>query len=515
MLFFLITLLSSCIDKNYDLNNISSDASLNNMSLGFPIGTLNNSLQDILNKMKIKGLTISGDSIYLIYRDTLNLTSSNTVTITPSPAVYTNAFAPATGSDFLLNTKSYFSLSSSLDKLDSVSLVNSQIELVVHSGLSTNAQFKLILPAGMALKNPSDGTFTVAPGVTTKYIDVKDSTVARIDNSGAFPSVAFQYELKTPSSVTLSTNEVSVDFNFSKFNTDVMWGTFGDTFFGEQNNTINIDFFNNVMPKGSVLHFSDPIIKCTALNYVGVNSIFKVNYIKATSKTGQTVYAQFNNQTTQTYSFNLAAATVPHKYTPTTQIFDRQTGGTYQLFLIEPSTLSYSFSNQTIPVAGQNNFVVANKYVNVLLETKLPFSFDEGSLLVTNDTLNLDLTGQGKINDVNNAILRINYANRLPVAATISAVFLDANHSVITSLTKSFNLISAPINSLGYTTGETDGSLYIKFDTANFTDATKVKYVNLKTLITGADANSKISFSPTDFIHLKIDLFATGDIKIQ
>lgn len=509
VLLSLTTFLSSCIDDDYDLNNISDNMSLDNMVLQAPIGIVETTLQEVLAETSPNEVAVEGDLIYLTYKDTLKLTPNNPPVLSTLPV--TDYFAAATGTEFNLTSDQSFNLSPSGARIDSATLVNSQIKIDVYSNLATDAQFSVILPDGLELENPAEGIFTVSPGVTMKYLNVKDNSILRIDDIPA-RTIEVQYVLNTPSTQTINNTDVRVDFRFNQLDMNIFWGFLGNVVYSSEADTIRLNFFNDVVPEGSKLYFSNPTVICKVLNYVGMSSTFYVNYAKAWSNDGlEQVFADFNGS--PNYSFVLDAAPQINQASENIEIFDRDNGGTNQLFLINPTYLSYSFSNSPILIPGQNHFIVRNKYVDVAVEAKLPFHFDEGTFLITNDTMDLDLTGEDAIEDVKKMEVRIKYENFLPAAIKLDAVFLDEFYQPITSLNKKFDVPAPTIDSEGYSTKQSEGFLYINFIESDFADVTRVKYIQLKTRTVAFDSTSKMKFRPDDYIHVKADLYVLGDIK--
>ena len=69
-------LFSSCIDKDYDLDNFDGDAALKNMTLLGPLGTIEYSVTDIVNKANFNHpLVTEGDTVFLLYNQKLDFSS--------------------------------------------------------------------------------------------------------------------------------------------------------------------------------------------------------------------------------------------------------------------------------------------------------------------------------------------------------------------------------------------------------------------------------------------------------
>jgi hypothetical protein len=510
ILLFFMLLISSCIEEDYDLENISDDIVLRDMTLAFPVGQIENTLEDIVNQINADEIMAADGMVYFIYKDSMTFETENIPSVLPF--VSTENFQTASGTQFLLTATHDVSLSSSTSRIDSLLVKNSRIKIDVHSTLSENAQFEVKLPDGMSFANPAEAVFSVSLGTTTRYLDIQDNSVAKIQQLPT-PSIEIEYILTTENSITIDNDDVVVDFQFETLNPQILWGYFPDISPTVKNNTVDINFFDKMVPQGSMFYFHNPIISCKAKNYVGIPSTFHINYVRASDNEGNEVEAVFNHVPSNTYDFVLNAPSEVYQYAETLENFDRENGGTHQLFQIKPRSISYQFTTSPVVNSGDNHFLIIDKYIDVILDIKLPLHFDEGSYLSTNDTLDLDLTEEDLGDMLKEAVLRINYSNLLAAKGMLDAFFLDENKNVIPSLTKTFELKASPVDALGNPTEEVKGSLYVKLNENDFEEITQVKYLLLKSKVAARTDNDKINIRASDYVKLKADLFVRGDVK--
>lgn len=508
-------ILSSCINVDYNLASISKEMVLKNEAIVMPIGSVDKTMEDILRKFDSDNLIVNGDMIYLNYKDTLVLTPDNKVSIKP-PILSGDYQISAVAGRYPLNLKYVFTINSSnsLTRVDSARLVNARLKFLIRSGLSSSVNFRVVLPDGISLVDTTKAKFTVKPGVNTQYLDIKANSVLRLNNDGTNSFIKINYIVDVPASKSVSLSNVHVDFSFEKFNVDLLWGYFPDVSLDKKINNIHFNPLSNFLMEGNKLGFFNPEIKCMVQNYTGIPTNFNINYIKAYDKDGNSACADFSGS--EQYSFAVKRAEKEFEPISTFRTFDRYNGGTNRLFSIEPTTFSYSFTTKTLAQPNDHHFIVADKYADVIIEMKLPLSFEKGIMMMTKDTFSMDISGLSNKVKVNDLIMYVDYANKLPLKSALKVIFIDENKSVISEIKeKSFDMESSALDAKGYAIDEVKGSFSIKFDEAEFSSIPRIKYVVLLGSISGSDRNALITINPHDYIHFNADLYVNGDISIN
>ncbi len=522
MLLITIALLSSCVDKDYDLKNIDDKISLN-PSLGLPVGKIEYDIQEIL---RIAGasdkIMIEGDSIFIIYKDTLHLESNNSVKMPEHFSYYINpaTVLPSGG------TSTEFTISSDVDmendiekpsartRVDSAMLLNSSIGITISNSFTQNTEFELILPQGLELT--SSPVFTLSPGQNiTKSFNIKDRSILKLTDF----SFDIKYKLRRSSAFAFNSSDISVQFGFDNLDAEILWGFFGDISFDEKDEQIKLSIFDDVIPKNSKLLFHNPMIRCELRNYVGLDAKFTAGYVKAIGVDEDGAYEEVKavfNTGAESYEIPIEGAPQPYSYSSIVRTFNRDNGGTNRLFEIyHPQYVDYKFkSDPIVHTNTENHFLVKGKYVDVLVDVRLPLSFDKGSILMTSDTLKFfDLISEEDDDDISDNVhflkIRIKYENHLPIPSRMNISFLDDNKQKISDLEKYFEIAAAQPDALGNTLESKESMLYFYFDQDKWNDLAKTRYLLIDNELyhTNVDYPQTINFRPSDFIKFKIDVF--------
>ena len=506
---------SSCINNDYDLGNLSDNIILQGESAVMPIGEFNTTIEDILKKAGIKNLSFSGDSIYLNFRDTMILTPEKPINLIPF-TVSKDFSVPSIAGHYETTMNHEFTVNSAnpLTRVDRVSISDTRLKLVVHSGMSTPIQLQVVLPEGITLNDPTQATITIQPGNNTKYLDVKDNSMLIFKNDAENPYITIGYIIDVFSSTSPVLSSVHFDFTFESYKVNVLYGYFPDIDIDEMTNEINIDFFDRFFTEGTSLHFYNPIINCTIKNHIGITTEFDVNYIHVYDENGNSVCADFNGS--PGHSYTLERSHQLYEPSSTLVTLDRSMGATNRLFQIVPKKFVYSFKTKTLAEPGEKHFIITDNYVNVLLDFQLPLTFDKGSTLVTRDTLNINLSDFSNKTKINDLVLRVNYTNKLPAKSILFAQFMDENKKPVAEIgEKQLEMKSSPVDTRGNATADVNATAYFKLNQNEMAATSKIKFVVLKVAIKGMDENSLISLHPKDYIRLKADLYINGDISLS
>jgi hypothetical protein len=78
LLFFVMPALFSCVNNNYDLDNIDESGGLS-PAITLPIGTINTSIIDFIEGAGINNFEVKSDTIYIVYEDNMSLDPQLTI----------------------------------------------------------------------------------------------------------------------------------------------------------------------------------------------------------------------------------------------------------------------------------------------------------------------------------------------------------------------------------------------------------------------------------------------------
>jgi hypothetical protein len=277
-----------------------------------------------------------------------------------------------------------------------------------------------------------------------------------------------------------------------------------------------LDFFQTLEAQGGKLYFDNPQFSFTIDNYIGADITVKINEIKASNSIKDTVQkAIFDDEegaTTTSFSFVVEKAPEPRKYKSAKKVFDKHIGKTDKLFAIAPNEISYDFGIDF--KTGEGSFLVKDTCVDVEYEVKVPFTLGPGTKFSKSDTMQLDLSGNGFIGNINNFILWIDYENSLQTTLDLDFKFLNENNELIDGLEKKhFEMKGATsmstVSSSNRPAEKDVLKLEFKGDEVEKAKATRsiLLQFTLKTPETGT-----ANINPKDYINLKLSAYTKVNI---
>jgi hypothetical protein len=264
---------------------------------------------------------------------------------------------------------------------------------------------------------------------------------------------------------------------------------------------IDIDVFKDLSSSGSVLYPSNPQIYLTMHNYIGADINVDVHEIKSYGNGEKN--AVFSNGETS-YSINVGSAVTAGESVSHTEVLDKTNGRIHDLFSNSPERISYDFGvNLQTPDDGKPHFIVNGKYVDLEYKIKIPMTFSAGTRLSSADTLDLDLSGEAFINNIDELILWINFENRVHATIDLELVFLNEYKNVIPSINRKFHINASPA----------EGTHTLKFNKTEFDDAKQTKYILLKTILKVDAGSGEVNIHPSDFITFKLSAYSKVSIN--
>jgi hypothetical protein len=517
---FTVAVFSSCIDKNYDLSNISDEGAFT-PSLPAPLGSFQKSVADILSDLGIgqdDRVVTTDNSIYIVYADTFQFSSNNDNMLPMLDVSLPINFI----SNAMVNREFTFDIpipaDSWSDALDSVQLVNSEIKIQVkESKLSTPARFELSFPDGVKFEEENSRIEIPAGANNSSYtLKLKDHSIFKLEKQQDKYLLRISVQLKVDETEILTPlNNIDLVISFSKFDIEIAWGEFSQITFDPIIGEHYVGVFNGLAENGSLLSFSNPTVVCDLYNHVGVGGTFKIDSLKTFSeKTGVIHEAEFETGK-KSYSISLNPAQSPSQPSaPKNIIFDKNNGAIDRLFFQEehPDHIRYNFS---FDVENHSGFLVVkdNKYIDVVLEVRLPLTFNDGTRFNNRDTLDVDLSGNSTIKDVENLILWIDYKNRFGVNIGLEVLFLDKNRNNIASLSNSYEIESADVGTNRTDVQPKQGTIEIEFDKSKLSDLQKTRYIVLATSVANT-SGMEVSIHPQDCLNITLSAFSSIEVKL-
>ncbi len=513
LIFFTFT---ACINNDYDIGNVNTEIMFDDYSLVAPIGKVDVNIEELLEKFKVEHLYIEDNTLYLGYQNTFSIDAMDFVSIEADAIQAQYQFPPGTGTQF--ETTEKFRLNAYSDasntQIDSIRLKNSTLKLHVNSTLSSQAELTLSFPNSNLQTTPAPAKFTINPGSNDLSLIINDKSIIAIQTDAQGCYFEMLLALKTTTPILLTPTDVSLNISFENIDYDVIWGLFPEISEFEATGDFELDFFKEILPEGSVIYLTDPSIKCSINNYNGIGLSLNLDYIKARKRDGSEVALDFNGSPSTIISVN--PAVTPYQSVCSTVTFDRNYGKLNEILNTNLENIAFSFTAGTKTDNTTNQFLLKDKNLDIDLDVKVPLSFDKGSILLAKDTLKMDIASLPSEVKLEDLLLRLNYANKLPVKAKLGVEFLDSNKNTISTIKpKSYVLNSATVDNSGLATSETEGLINVKFNNAELSSIPKIKYLTLKTEVTGATSDSRISFSAKDYIRFKVDIFVKGDFILN
>jgi hypothetical protein len=517
---FTVAVFSSCVDKNYELSNISDEGSFA-PSAPFPLGSLQKSVTDLLLDYGVgqKGIIVStDDSIYIAYTDTFQFSSNNDSMLPVLDAEFQIDFF----TNLMTNREFTFDIDIPLDSwsdaLDSVQLINSEVTILVNeSKLSTNAQFELSFPNGIEFEDENASIEIPAGARNNNHVlKLKDHSIFKLEKQQDKYLLRISALLKVdPSEILTPLNNVNLTISFSKFDMEIAWGEFNNVTFEPIIGDANIGVFNGLEESGSLLSFSNPTLVCNVYNYIGVPGTFKIDSLQTYSESegyDEVSEAEFEGGK-KSYEKELMAAPSPNQpSSPTSITFDKNNGSIDRLFFQDkhPNHIKYNFS---FDVGNDPGFLILkdNKYIDVVVEARLPLSFNDGTQLNNRDTLDMDLSGNSAVKSVEDLIFWIDYENRFGVNIELDVRFLDENRRELESLSNVHEIKSADVRRNTADDQPKLGKIEIKFDKNQLSDLKKTHYIVLATTTT-TTSGVEVSIHPKDYLKLTFSFYVGAEI---
>ncbi len=491
-LFILPFFFTSCVDDFYKLDNVNTDTEVG-MTLVGPIGHSNIKLSDILpDSISRFKIFIENDSIFFVLKDTVDFGNAfiNDIKM-PKGTFYKDlALGESTGINtdtavFDYTLPFQFDINTNPNEiLDSVLFKSSDITLKMNSVFDfvDNSTLEVIFDPTQLKLNPSlypDNKIIINlhSGLIEQPLNLEGAKLY-------FPNRANTINIRFKGDVTTSTQFVegtplSVELDFNSMKPRVAYGYIGQDrdIWGDEI-LRDFDFTQSLQGSNFFLPFHNPQIYITSVSSIGIPAEYTLDYVKASdTRTGETVYADFNGQPTTSFVLNYPKFAEIKNLTnqqllnfntstldkQTTKLFDKDYGATNRLFQIKANKLAYKFRVKTVADAqAPVHFFFDDSKMYLLITTKFQVNFDgsedpEKNFFVNlKDTMKLGIDSSDvDVSDFEKvtAEIKLNYQNSLPIGADVTLKFLNDSDEEVTHdgevFRQQYTIEPAPVDAEG------------------------------------------------------------------
>ena len=527
--------LTSCVDIN--LSNVSKDVQINE-SLVLPIGEANLNVGDLLSKFNLPNQIVTdADTINFVTEINKDYTFLNVnllenpettnlpFTMLPIPQVPANTQIPISGSVTSVNLGlDPNSTTKRVDKIElssftfGVTVSESNLTVFGSSNSISPTDLKVVLTFPKMYK--TNTTTQIDPIIipitsfgqqanvtlTNFYMDTQGLTGTPIQVNLYSGNRA----ITVGNSATLTINVIVTDIQ-----NIVAYGLFKLT--SEVPTTIKLPLNDlSAIPPG--LLFANPKIKITLKSDIGTYLKFNIESIKAFSKDHSVIkQGLFTGNPSISEPFGVRPTVPGITVTKQLHTIDKNYGTLDQLFDLSLDTLEYKFALITDDAANNASstpsYIIPGMSINANIRIEVPLSFKAGSNISLTDTLkNIDIP----FGNVEDAILVLKVTNALPLKATFSAKFIDANNNVIaSSLNDSTYVINSGIvNSSGIVTAETVSPINIELTKTQANDIKDAKGMIYSLVLAGKTNNDPIQITKNNYIKVKLGAYLKGKYSL-
>ena len=555
----LMCLLSACVDRNYDIDDLDSTIKVDTelvAPLAYSKLKINDLLTDSLSGMQ---LVVEGEEMYLLYTDSQYMGNEliDQLKVLPKGK---SEFQLLAGEDLpgTLITSGEISQDYTIEfsdlntnpneRLDSILFDDCLVDVAIDVSmpLADDSYIDFIFPDEvLSLDKTRYPDNTMRVPITQARTEASLSlykAMLRLNGSNQVKIKVHGYIHASEPFQSGDKIDVTIDFNHVMPHLTYMnIGTARDIYEGEK--IIDFNYTKDFQQEDSFFPFYDPQIQMSCVNNIGVPVRYYIDYVEAIdTRTGETVRADFGGEITDTTSMvvntpsydaieglsidELMTFDLSSIVCQSDTVFDREYGHTDRLFKINPNKLKYHYRIRSIDDDPTHVHYFFQKSDMVLKEnTKLPLWFEgdpdpdknfhisrtDSVLLMEEpaDIGSLDFTPNTEV------VLNLSYKNYLPVGVQGTVQYLDYNdHLIMPEANQTFQIVAAEVGADGYVKESTDkeNAIQIAFDY----NSARALLTQVRTLlITYRLANDElktIRLRTSDWLELKANIYFDGAI---
>ena len=555
----LMCLLSACVDRNYDIDDLDSTIKVDTelvAPLAYSKLKINDLLTDSLSGMQ---LVVEGEEMYLLYTDSQYMGNELIDQLKVLPKGI-SAFQLLAGEDLpgTLITSGEISQDYTIEFSDLNTNPNERLDSILFDDCLVDVAIDVSMPLAddsyidfmfpdevLSLDKTRYPENTMRVPITQARTEASLSlykAMLRLNGSNQVKINVHGYIHASEPFQSGDKIDVTIDFNHVMPHLTYMnIGTARDIYEGEK--IIDFNYTKDFQQEDSFFPFYDPQIQMSCVNNIGVPVRYYIDYVEAIdTRTGETVRADFGGEITDTTSMvvntpsydaieglsidELMNFDLSSIVCQSDTVFDREYGHTDRLFKINPNKLKYHYRIRSIDDDPTHVHYFFQKSDMVLKEnTKLPLWFEgdpdpdknfhisrtDSVLLMEEpaDIGSLDFTPNTEV------VLNLSYKNYLPVGVQGTVQYLDYNdHLIMPEANQTFGIVAAEVGADGYVKESTDkdNAIQIAFDY----NSARALLTQVRTLlITYRLANDElktIRLRTSDWLELKANIYFDGAI---
>ncbi|MDR0560808.1 MAG: hypothetical protein LBG92_11620 [Prevotellaceae bacterium] len=195
----------------------------------------------------------------------------------------------------------------------------------------------------------------------------------------------------------------------------------------------------NYVPAGSVLKFENPKFEFEAESNIGVDIDFTLDTIQAITETGTLKFSS-KASLNPIKRANTLGQPVVSQLKPIDKQFFTENGNQNisDYFSTQLKSMNFHYQLNTGKIADLDNiagltesFIPSDGELSIRGKMTVPLSFDNGSVLVYSDTVEIDF-GEDSFDDVSEIKLNFTYVNHFPIGMYADIFLLDENYRPLT-----------------------------------------------------------------------------------
>lgn len=529
----------SCIDKTYDMENLSTKMELFGNSMAIPVGKATIYLDSIIGGLSADTTVLRLENGVYVFRyagtmDMSGLTSelgnfslASMNGVSGSVNMFDASAAPSVPYNIPPMVYNYTgsatinlpSFSTPLINVDSVQLKNTFMSISLgNTGLS-----------GTKLPESIQATFTAQGNGAVYYVDGNPATTWTV-NMGETKQVEIRMLRLTGGAGTLTLNQavtmniqqagdvtaeqkIQTTLNYtigmSAIDFDVVYGKVNYSLPASNLDPINFDALGELLGSNDVLSFYNPTIKVNTTGNLGVPVDITLNMSTSNSKTGAS--KSLTNTT-----LHMLPASSPGQTKVNNFVIDKN-NGTDELFKINPDQINMGYSVQTVTNTSYNHFISKNSSLSMDYAMEIPLQFGSDLNLNIGQTMESPVGDLGVLDDQDDLVLglALTVRNRIPLALKLKLTALDQD-SVALFTTESGTIAAAAIDVLtGKATAATETSTSLSLTSTQIEKLKDTKKFHVAFSITASGQGTYVSVQPSDFLEIKVGLQTEGGLVID
>lgn len=323
--------------------------------------------------------------------------------------------------------------------------------------------------------------------------------------------VSLDMTFTIPAGTAISaSDEISLELTFQNSEFSAIFGDFGTEFVEVQEDSIEIDAFDEFNEGG--LFLADPSITLQIENKFGIELGLDLNGVTAVDEDGSEV------PLTGTIVDNLQFIDAPNDQqvgeSVTTSIaIDVNNSNIDELLNSTPEKIRFLMSATPNPVGSDNpnNYLFDSSYLEIVSITEIPLNLRMDGF---SKDFEVEISGSD-LNDAESLIINTRVLNEIPFTGTIDLNFRDENGNTIYTISDIAAINSPPVGSDGRTTEALETNESIRLDADGIDAFLQTEDIVATVFIFTFDSQSGESVEIFSDYQLEIYLTAEGRVEVE